>query len=150
MTDGRRGRELIGTCLWALVAVAWVVAMTVPWFRSGVVASTTPLEAAGLLRAGVLDVPPASAYAVLVLPAIGLLLLVIAPLRGGAVMALRVLLWLLGTTLGLLLVVLLGRLSAYTFGPGAVLVVAGCALGGAALGCATVRVPRVEADAPVS
>ena len=67
MTGDRRARELVGTCLWALVAVAWVVATAVPWFRSGVVASTTPLEVAGLLRSGVLDVPPVSAYAVLVL-----------------------------------------------------------------------------------
>lgn len=132
-------RELAGVVLWALVAVAWVVAMLVPWYRAGVAASTTPLEAAELLRSGVLDVPPVTGWAVLVLPAVALVLLGIAPLRGPGVMALRVLLWLLGSTAGLLLVLVLGRLSAYAVGPGALLVVGGSLLGGAALGCATVR-----------
>lgn len=138
MTD-RRARELTAAALWALAAVAWVVAMLVPWFRAGVAASATPLEVAGLLRSGVLGVPPVAGYAVLVLPAIALLLLGIAPLRGGSAMALRVVLWLLGTVAGLLLVVLLASVSAQTVGLGAVLVVAGCVLGGVALGFATVR-----------
>jgi hypothetical protein len=146
MTD-RRMRELVGVMLWALAAIAWVVAMLVPWFRAGVAASTTPLEVAELLRTGVLGVPPVTGYAVLVLPGIALLLLGSAPLRGGAVMALRVVLWLVGTAAGLLLVVFLGNLSAHTFGAGAVLVVLGCVLGGAALGCATVRIPDHRGEA---
>jgi hypothetical protein len=137
----RRARELTGVALWALAAVAWVVAMLVPWFRAGVTASTTPLEVAELLRSGVLGVPPVTGYAVVVLPGIALLLLGIAPLRGRGAMALRVLLWLAGTAAGLLLVLFLASLSAHTFGWGAALVTAGCLLGGAALGCATVRVP---------
>lgn len=138
MTD-RRTRELTGSALWALAAVAWVVAMLVPWFRAGVAAHTTPIEVAALLRSGVLGVPPVTGYAVLLLPAIALLLLGVAPLRGGSAMALRVLLWLIGTVTGLGLVVLLASLSAQTFGAGALLVVAGCVLGGVALGFATVR-----------
>ena len=118
--------------------------MLVPWFRAGVTASTTPMEVAGLLRTGVLGVPPATGYAVLLLPAIALLLLGIAPLRGGSAMAARVVLWLVGTAVGVLLVVVLGRVSAYAVGPGAVLVVLGCVLGGVALGFATVRVPARE------
>jgi hypothetical protein len=138
---GGRGRELVGVALWALAAVAWVAAMLVPWFRAGVASSSTPMEAAALLRAGVLGVPPVAGYAVLLLPAIALLLLGIAPLRGGGAMAARVALWLVGTATGLLLVALLARVSADTFGWGAGLVVAGCVLGGIALGFATVRVP---------
>lgn len=138
MTD-RRTRELTAAALWALAAVAWVVAMLVPWFRAGVAASATPLEVAALLRSGVLGVPPLTGYAVLLLPAIALLLLGIAPLRGGSAMALRVTLWLVGTAVGLLLVVFLASLSAQTVGLGAVLVVVGCVLGGVALGFATVR-----------
>lgn len=146
MTSDRRGRELTAVGLWALAASAWVVAMVVPWFRAGVTASTTPLEVGELLRGGALGVPPVAGYAVLVLPSIALLLLGMAPLRGGGVMALRVVLWLVGTVAGLLLVVLLSNLSAHTFGPGAVLVVLGCVLGGLALGLATVRMPRDDHD----
>lgn len=147
-TADRKTRELTGVALWALAATAWVVAMLVPWFRAGVTASTTPLEVAELLRGGVLGVPPVTGYAVLVLPGIALLLLGLAPLRGGGVMALRVLLWLAGTAVGLLLVVLLSNLSAHTFGAGAVLIVLGCVLGGAALGLATVRVPVRDSRGP--
>ncbi|MFB9311622.1 hypothetical protein [Nocardioides plantarum] len=141
MSSGRRGRELVGVGLWAAAAVAWVAAMLVPWFRAGVASSTTPIEVAALLRAGVLGVPSITGYAVLLLPAIALLLLGIAPLRGGGAMAARVLLWLAGTATGLLLVTLLARVSAHTVGWGAGLVVSGCVLGGIALGFATVRVP---------
>ena len=138
---GRRGRELTAVVLWALAASAWVAAMLVPWFRAGVASSATPLEVAGLLRSGVLGVPPVAGYAVLVLPAIALLLLGMAPLRGGSAMAVRVSLWVLGTAVGLLLVAFLASISARTVGAGAVLVVLGCVLGGVALGFATVRVP---------
>ncbi|MDO9457231.1 hypothetical protein [Nocardioides sp.] len=141
VSSTRRRRELVGVGLWALAAAAWVAAMLVPWFRAGVTASTTPLEVAELLRAGVLGVPPVAGYAVLLLPGIALVLLGIAPLRGGGAMAARVVLWLVGTAAGLLLVVFLSSISAQTFGVGAALVVAGCVLGGAALGLATVRVP---------
>lgn len=138
MTD-RRARETTAAALWALAAVAWVAAILVPWFRAGVAASATPLEVAALLRSGVLGVPPLTGYAVLLLPAIALLLLGIAPLRGGSAMALRVALWLVGTAVGLLLVVFLASISAQTVGLGAVLVVVGCVLGGVALSFATVR-----------
>ncbi len=149
MNDGRR-RELTAAGLWAAAAVSWVVAMLVPWFRVGVVGSTTPMEVAGLLRSGVLDVPPAAGYAVLAPPAIALVLLVIAPLRGGPAMAARVVLWLVGTAIGVLLVVLLARVSDYAVGPGAVLVVLGCVLGGVAMGFATVRVPTEDSGSPGS
>lgn len=137
----RRRRELTGVGLWALAALAWVAAMLVPWFRAGVASSTTPMEVAALLRAGALGVPAVTGYAVLLLPTIALLLLGIAPLRGGGAMALRVVLWLVGTVTGLLLVAVLARVSANTVGLGAALVLAGCVLGGVALGLATVRVP---------
>lgn len=140
-TTDRRGRELTGVLLWAVAAVAWVVAMFVPWYAAGVAGATTPMEIGGLVRGGVLGIPESSAYAVLVPPTIALLLLGIAPLRGGGVMALRVLLWLVGTVIGIGLVVVLGSVSAYAVGPGAALVVLASVLGGVALGCATVRVP---------
>ena len=142
MSSDRRRRELVGVALWAAAAGAWVAAMLVPWFRAGVASATTPIEVAALLRAGALGVPAVAGYAVLLLPAIALLLLAIAPLRGGGPMAARVALWLLGTVTGLLLVTVLGRVSAHTYGWGAGLVVAGCVLGGIALGFATVRVPE--------
>lgn len=140
----RRRRELTGVALWALAALAWTVAMLVPWFRAGVAAGSSPVEVAALLRAGVLGVPGVAGWAVLLLPALALVLLGLAPLRGSGVMALRVALWLLATGVGLALVVVLARVSAGTFGAGAVLVVVGCVLGGVALGFATVRTPSVE------
>ena len=141
MSD-RRARELTGVARWALAAVAWVWAMTTPWARAGVASASTPLEVAELLRSGVLGVPAWTAYAVLLLPGAALLLLVIAPLRGVGVMVVRVLLWLVATAVGLLLVVLVGSVSAQIWDWGAGLVVVACVLGGAALGCATVRVPK--------
>ena len=89
MSSDRRRRELVGVALWAAAAGAWVAAMLVPWFRAGVASATTPIEVAALLRAGALGVPAVAGYAVLLLPAIALLLLAIAPLRGGAPMAAR-------------------------------------------------------------
>ena len=139
MNAERRTRELVAVALWAAAAIAWVVAMRVPWFREGVTASTSPLDAAELLRAGVLGVPPVSGFAVLLLPAIALVLLGLAPLRGVGVMVVRVLLWLVATGVGLALVAVLSQVSAQTFGWGAALVVAACVLGGVALGLATVR-----------
>ncbi len=145
MSD-RRTRELVAVGLWAAAAVSWVVAMRVPWFRHGLVAGTTPLEAAELLRTGVLDVPPVTGFAVLLLPALALVLLGIAPLRGPGAMVARVLLWLVATTVGVLLVVVLAGLSSTTIGWGAALVLLGCVLGGVALGLSTVRVPQEPAD----
>jgi hypothetical protein len=138
----RRGRELTAVVLWLLTAVAWVVAAYVPWYGAGVPGATAPLDVARLLRTGVLGVPPLTGYAVLLQPVLGLVLLGLAPLRGATVMMLRVLLWLAGTVTGLGLVVVLGQLASFVVGPGAVLTVLGCVLGGTALGLATVRVPR--------
>lgn len=141
----RRGRELTAVVLWLLTAVAWMVAAYVPWYGAGVPGSTTLLDVARLLRTGVLGVPPLTGYAVLLQPVLGLVLLGLAPLRGATAMALRALLWLAGTVVGLGLVVVLGQLASFVVGPGAVLTVLGCVLGGTALGLATVRVPRPAA-----
>lgn len=144
--DGGRARELTGVVLWALAAAAWGTAMVVPWFRAGLLAHPSPMDAAGLLRTGVLDVPPAAGFAVLVLPGLALVLLGIAPLRGPGVQAVRVALWLVSSGIGLALVVVLSTISARTFGWGAGLVVVGCLLGLAALCCASVRTGPLSPD----
>ncbi|WP_134766620.1 hypothetical protein [Nocardioides sp. 1609] len=139
--NGRRSHEVVGVVLWALAAGAWVAAMWVPWFRHGVAAGTSPLDGAELLRTGVLDLPPALGLVLLPLPLCALVLLGIAPLRGVGAMVARVLLWLASTAGAVVLVVLVGSVSAWTFGPGAILVVVACLLGCVALGFATVRTP---------
>lgn len=143
-SDRRRRRELTAVTLWALAAVAWVVATMVPWFRAGVPASTSPLAVGELLRTGVLGVPPAAGYLVLLLPASALVLLGLAPLRGPGVLVVRVLLWLVGAAVGLTLVFLLGRVSAFAIGWGAALVVVATVLGAVALAFSTVRAPTTR------
>ncbi|MEO9322686.1 hypothetical protein ABFT23_04295 [Nocardioides sp. C4-1] len=140
----RRSRELTAVALWALAAVAWVVAVSVPWFRAGVPASTSPLAVGELVRTGVLGVPPVAGYLVLVLPASALVLLGIAPLRGPGALALRVVLWLVGAGVGLTLVFVLGRVSAFAVGWGAALVVVATVLGAVALAFSTVRPAAVR------
>ncbi len=136
----RRTRELAGVFLWLLVAVAWVVAMLVPWFRTGVLAQTSPLDVGTLLRAGEIGpVPAAAGFGMLVLPLLGVVLLGLAPVRGTGVMVARVLLWALGAAVNLGLVVVLRDLTAGQIGWGAGLLVTGAALGGVALLCGTVR-----------
>ncbi len=139
MSDDRRARELTGVVLWALAAAAWVAAMLVPWFRAGVLAHTSPLEIAELLRSGVFGIPPVAGFAVLLLPACALVLLGLAPLRGTGVMVARVLLWLVATVVGGVLLAAVSSVSAGTVGWGAALVLVACVLGAAALCCATVR-----------
>lgn len=150
MTDGRtasdqppttrRARELVGVALWLVVAIAWVLAMVVPWFRGGLLAHVSPLDAATFLRSGGIDaVPGAAGFGVLALPLLGVVLLGLAPVRGAAVMVARVVLWAVGTVVAIGLVVSLRDLTAGRVGWGAGLLVAGGVLGAPALLCGTVR-----------
>lgn len=136
--DDRRSRELLGAALWAGAAVAWTVAMLVPWFRAGVLSHVSPLEAAGALRTGLFGLPSGTGFVVLLLPVCSWVLLAIAPARGRGALAVRLGLWLLATAAGLALVVVMASVSAGTYGVGAVLVVAACLLGAGALACSTV------------
>jgi len=130
----------VGVVLWLLVAVVWVVAMLVPWFRTGVLARVSPLDAATLLRARGIDaVPGVASLAVLVLPVLGAVLVGLAPVRGAAAVVARVLLWGLGTVVAVGLAVVLRDLTAGRVGWGAGLLVTGAVLGGVALLCGTVR-----------
>lgn len=136
--DDRRSRELVGVALWAGAAVAWTVAMLVPWFRAGALSHVSPLEVAGALRTGLLGLPSGTGFVVLLLPACSWVLLAVAPARGRAALAVRLGLWLLSTVAGLALVVLMASVSDGTYGAGAVLVVAACLLGAGGLACSTV------------
>lgn len=138
VVDDRRSRELLGAGLWAGAAVAWSVAMLVPWFRAGALSHVSPLEAAGALRTGLLGLPSGTGFVLLLLPACSWVLLALAPARGRAALAVRLGLWLLSTAAGLVLVVLLASVSAGTYGVGAVLVVVACLLGACGLACSTV------------
>ncbi|WP_323793299.1 hypothetical protein [Nocardioides sp.] len=147
--DDRRSRELLGCALWAGAALAWTVAMLVPWFRAGALSHVSPLEVGGALRTGLLGLPSATGFAVLLLPAASWVLLALAPARGGGALAARLGLWLLSTAAGLTLVALLASVSAGTYGGGAVLVVLACLLGAGGLACSTVARDDRSADRPV-
>ncbi|MEN8675280.1 hypothetical protein [Nocardioides sp.] len=142
----RRRRELLGSALWAAAALAWTIAMLVPWFRAGALSHLSPIEAGGALRTGVASIPVGAGFVVLLLPLASWVLLALAPARGRLVLAWRLLLWLASTVVGLGLVVLGSSVSAATYGWGAGLVVLACLLGGAALCCSTL-VRREQAEA---
>jgi hypothetical protein len=138
-------RDLAAAGLWAAAALGWVLAMRLPWYRAGVLGDVTVLDGAELLRTGVFGVPAVSAFAVVVLPGIALVLLGLAPVHGRAAMVTRVVLWLLGTGAALALLVVTWPLGGGAIGVGGALVVLACVLGAIALGCATVT-PRRDGD----
>lgn len=140
--DDRRSRELLGCALWAAAALAWTVAMVVPWFRAGVLSHTSPLEVGGALRTGLLGIPTAAGFVVLALPLASWVLLAIAPARGPGVLGVRLALWSVSTGAALALLVVMASVSAGTYGVGAALVVAAGLLGAGGLCCSTVRVGR--------
>lgn len=136
--DDRRSRELVGCALWAVAALLWTLAMVVPWFRAGVLAEASLIEAGGALRTGLLGIPAVASLAVLLLPLSSWVLLALAPARGRRVLVIRVLLWALSSGAGIALVILAASVSAGTYGIGAAAVVLACLLGAAALTCSTV------------
>ncbi|WP_300403774.1 hypothetical protein [Nocardioides sp.] len=143
--DDRRRRELLGSALWAAAALAWTIAMLVPWFRAGALSHLSPIEAGGALRTGLVGIPSAAGFVVLLLPLASWVLLALAPARGRLVLAWRILLWLASTVVGLGLVVLMASVSADTYGWGAGLVVVACVLGAGGLCCSTlVRAEEAE------
>jgi hypothetical protein len=152
VVDDRRGRELLGCALWAAAALAWTVAMVVPWFRAGALSHVSPIEAGGALRTGLVGIPPAAAFTVLLLPLLSWVLLALAPARGLRVVLLRGSLWLVSTLVGLGLVLVMSSVSAGTYGVGAALVVLACLLGAGGLCCSTVRPerasPSLDTDSP--
>lgn len=135
--DDRRARELLGCALWAGAALAWTIAMMVPWVRAGALSHVSPLEVAGALRAGAVGIPSAAGFAVLLVPLLSWVLLALAPARGWAALVARLVLWAASSAAGLALVVLLASISASTYGVGAALVVGACLLGAGALTCST-------------
>ena len=136
--DDRRSRELLGCALWAGAALLWTVAMLVPWVRAGALSHVSPLEVGGALRTGLLGLPSATGFVVLLLPAVSWVLLALAPARGLGVLVVRLGLWAGSTAAGIALVVLMASVSAGTYGVGAVLVVLACLLGAGGLACSTV------------
>lgn len=134
----RRIRELTAVGLALAAAVAWVLAMRVPWYSAGVPGSASLLDVAELLGSDVLGVPAVAGWAVLLLPLAALLQLGLSPVRGMPAFVARLALWVLSTAAGLVLAVVLGQVSAHVVGPGVVLAVLAWVLGGASLCCATV------------
>jgi hypothetical protein len=137
----RRVRDLVAAGLWLVVAACWTFSALVPWFEGGLLARNSPVELAGLLRTDALSavLPGVTAYAVLVLPVWGAVLLGLAPLRGRTVLVARVLLWLTGTVLVAAAISLLGELAGDRLAAGAVLALLGAVTGLLALPLATVR-----------
>lgn len=116
--------------LWAAAGAAWVVECFLSWTRSGLLAASSMLDAARLIRSGVLGAlaPGWVAYALLVLPACGVVLLGTAPVRRRWAVRARWLVALVGVlAAGAALHVLVGW-SPARLGPGGWLAVLGSGL----------------------
>lgn len=143
-TDGRL--DVAAAVAWCLGGLAWNLQNFLPWTTTGLLARTSPVEAAGLLRGGLFDelfVPVAGA--VLLLPITGLALVMLTLL--GACHRWRTAAWSLGVVSSVTATYHLAGTSPEHFGPGAWCALLGCVLPLAALLLPTQR-PSLPVGAP--
>jgi hypothetical protein len=126
----RLAKEFTQLALWGVTAVLLGLQVFLPWSSGGLIGGTSPLRAAGIVRAGfVPTVPTGPAWLVLLLPLLGAVLLAIAPARGPQVMAVRTVLWVVALVGVIAQAVLLGRVSPPGLGIGAILAITACVTG---------------------
>ena len=136
----------LGTVVWFLCGMLWVVQAAVPWTRRGVFSSSSMLDGARLVRSGTVGevVPVWVAGVFLAVPAIGVLVAATAGLDGRAVRVSRFVALLVVTVLFLGFVHNVASADPGRLGPGAWLTVVGIVLGGTGLASirGTNRPPR--------
>lgn len=120
-------RRSAGTVLLLLAAACWVIALFLPWAESGALSSSSLIDAARLVRRGVVDqIVPAWASFVILLPAAaGVALIAAAPLRGRVAAGLRWSLILAGSLVNAELVRRIPGLAPSEMGAGAWLALVG-------------------------
>lgn len=122
--------DVAASLVWMTAGGCWVAQLFVPWTSSGPFAVSSTVDGFRLVRSGAVDsiAPAWTAFALLLLPAVGLALLATASLAGVAGSALRLALGVLGALLVVAAVAVLVSFEISRVGPGGVLTLAGVAL----------------------